>query len=327
MKRFVAQFSCVCAAGLVFGAALLPAVSEAQQPANIPRVGAIVAGTAGPFDAFRRGLGELGYVEGRNIVFESRIAQGQLDRLPDFAAEMVRLKVDVIAVIGAITARAAQKATSNIPLVFASAVDPVADGVVASLARPGGNTTGVSSFDAQQARTQLELLKRAIPGLKRVALLGDQGVSEGILMANEEAARALGLQAQRLRVKGPTPDLEGAFAAMKNERAQVLLILEEPIIAVNRKRIAELAAANRLPTMFPRDFAEAGCLIAYGTSFLEAARRMAGLVDKVLKGAKPGDLPVEVFTRHELIINLKTAGEIGVTIPPEVLKQADRVIQ
>jgi len=319
---------------LAFGLLLAPLASEAQQPAKIPRVGFLVPGPAPApaaprplLQAFGQGLANLGYVEGRDIIIELRFAEGRLERLPELAAELVRLNVDVITLVGAVTARAAKKATTNIPIVFAVVVDPIADGLVATLERPGGNVTGITSFDPQQARKQLELLKEAIPGLMRVALLGDRGVSDFLLKANEEQARALGLQPQGLKVAGPTPDLEGAFAAARKERADAVLILEEPIVVVHRKRIAELAATNRLPTMFPGDRADAGGLIAYGTRFDEAVGRMPAYVDRILKGAKPGDLAVEVLTRHRLTINLKTAREIGVTIPPEVLKRADQVIQ
>ena len=192
---------------------------------------------------------------------------------------------------------------------------------------PGGNLTGVTSFDPHQARKQFELLKEVISGLKRVAILGDQGVSEALMKASEEQARALGLQPERLRLAGPTPDLEGAFAAIKQEHADAVLVLEEPVLGVYANKIAELAAKDHLPTMFPPSRVAAGGLIAYGTSQVAAIRRMAAYVDKVLKGAKPGELPVERITPYELIVSLKTAREIGVTIPPEVLKRADRVIQ
>jgi len=318
---------------LAFGLLLAPLASEAQQPAKIPRVGFLghrastPAAPYPPLQAFQQGLANLGYVEGRDIIIEARSSEGAVERFPELTAELVRLNVGVIAVIGAVTARAAKKVTTNIPIVFTMVVDPVTDNVLASSERPGGNVTGITSFDPQQARKQLELLKEAIPGLMRVAIIGDQGVSDALLKANEAAARALGLQPQGLKVAGPTPDLEGAFAAARKERADALLILEEPIVVVHRKRIAELAATYRLPTMFPADWADAGGLIAYGTSILEAAGRMAAYVDRILKGAKAGDLPVEVLTRHRLTINLKTAREIGVTIPPEVLKRADQVIQ
>ena len=228
---------------------------------------------------------------------------------------------------GAVTARAAKKAVTDIPIVFAVVVDPVADNVVPNLERPGGNLTGTTSFDPQQAKKQLELLMEAIPGLRRVALLGDQGVSEALIKASEAHAQAMGLQTRRLRVAAPNPDLEGVFAALRQEHADALLILEEPVVGVHAKRIAELAARDRLPTMFAPSRVSAGGLIAYGTSQVEAIRRMAVYVDKVLKGGKPGELSVETVTRYELVVNLKTAREIGVTIPPEVLKRADRVIQ
>ena len=312
---------------LALGAVLAPA--EAQQAAKIPRVGFVssAARSALGFEAFRQGLADLGYVEGQNIVIEARFAEGQYERFPEFTAELVRLKVDVIALVGAVTARAVKKTVTDIPIVFAMVVDPVAENVVANLEHPGGNITGVTTFDPQQARRQLELLKEAIPGLKRVALLGDQGISEALMKANEEQAPALGLQTQRLRVAAPNPDLEGAFAAIRREHADALLVLEEPVLGVHAKRIAELAAKDRLPTMFAPSRVAAGGLIAYGASLADGMRRMAAYVDKVLKGAKPGELPVETVKRYELVVNLKTAREIGVTIPPEVLKRADRVIQ
>ena len=305
------------------------APAEAQQAAKVPRVGFLAPqGRSLPlFGAFQKGLADLGYVEGQNIVIEPRFAEGQLERLPDLVAELVRLKVNVLAVTGAVTARAAKKAVTDIPIVFAVVVDPVADNVVPSLERPGGILTGVTSFDPKQATKQIQLLTEVIPGLKRVAILGDQGVSEALIRASEEQARTLGLQPQRLRVTGPSPDLEAAFAAFKKERAEALLVLEEPVLGVQATRIAEMAAKDRLPTLFAPSRAAAGGLLAYGTSQVEAIRHMAAYVDKVLKGAKPSELPVEKVTRYELIVNQKTAREIGVAIPPEVLKRADQVIQ
>jgi len=308
--------------------------AQTPPPAKIPRIG-FLSSTSAPtptapapfFQSFRKGLDHIGYSEGRTIIIEPRFSEGWAERLPELAADLARLRVDVVSVIGAVTARAAKNVTTSIPIVFAVVVDPVADGVVASIERPGRNVTGITTFDPGQARKQLELLKEAIPGLARVAILADQGVSEALTIANEEQARALGLQPQRLVVAGPTPDLDGAFTAARRDRADALLVLEEPITVVYRKRIAELAAKDRLPTLFARDWVDAGGLIAYGTSLNEAVRRMPAYVDKILKGAKPSDLPVEVITRHELIINLKTAREIGVTIPPEVLKRADQIIQ
>ena len=279
------------------------------------------------FDAFRQGLADLGYVEGRNIVIEPRFAEGQYERFPDLLAELVRLKVDVIAVTGAVTARAANKAVSDIPIVFAVVVDPVADHVVPNLERPGGNLTGTTSFDPQQAKKQLELIREAIPTLRRVAILGDQGVSEALIKASEAEAQAMGLQTLPFRVAAPNPNLEEVFAAVRQQHADALLVLEEPVVGVYAKRIAELAAKDRLPTLFAPSRAAAGGLIAYGTSQVQSIRHMSAYVDKILKGAKPGDLPVERVAPYELIVNLKTAREIGVTIPPEVLKQADQVIQ
>lgn len=317
----------IAVAVLVIGAVLAPC--QTQQPAKVARVGFLAPqGRSLPLlDAFRQGLADLGYVEGRNVVIEPRFAEGQYERFPELIGELVGLKVDVLAVTGAVTARAAKKAAPDIPIVFTVVVDPVADNVVPSLERPGGNITGVTSFDPQQATKQLQLLKQVIPGLKHVAILGDQGVSEALMKSGEEQARALGLEPQRLRVAGPNPDLEAAFAAFKQEHADALLVLEEPVLGVHAKTIADLAAKNRLPALFPPSRVAAGGLISYGTSQTEGIHRMAAYVDKILKGAKPGDLPVETVNRYELIVNQKTAQAIGVTIPPEVLKRADRVIQ
>jgi putative ABC transport system substrate-binding protein len=269
--------------------------------------------------------------EGRSIIFEPRFARGQLDRAPELAAELVALNVDVIVAVGAVGAGAAQKATAKIPIVFAVVLDPVALGYAATLERPGGNVTGITSFDPQQATKQFEMLKELFPNLARVAILSDQNIPRAdgwnpLERANDSVARALGLQPQWLRVKGHAPDLHGAFEAMVNERAEALLVLEVPVNVLNLKPIAELAATHRIPTMFPGGWENDG-LITYGTSVNNAVPRIAGYVDKILKGAKPGDLPIEVVTRRELIFNLKTAREVGVTIPPEMLKRADRVLQ
>jgi putative ABC transport system substrate-binding protein len=317
----------ITVAVLVIGAVLAPC--QTQQPAKVPRVGFLAPqGRSLPLlDAFRQGLADLGYVEGRNVVIEPRFAEGQYERFPELIGELVGLKVDILAVTGAVTARAAKKAAPDIPIVFTIVVDPVADNVVPSLERPGGNITGVTSFDPQQATKQLQLLKQVIPGLKRVAILGDQGVSEALMNLGEEQARALGLEPQRLRVAGPNPDLEEAFAAFKQGHADALLVLEEPVLGVHAKTIADLATKDRLPTLFPPSRVAAGGLISYGTSQTEGIHRMAAYVDKILKGAKPGDLPVETVNRYELIVNQKTAQAIGVTIPPEVLKRADRELQ
>jgi putative tryptophan/tyrosine transport system substrate-binding protein len=313
----------------------LRTTAQVHRPAKIPRVGylsPVSVQTPGMspepgFEAFRRGLGDLGYVEGENVIIEPRFAEGHYDRFPTFAAELVGLKVDVICVQGAVTVLALKKVIASIPIVFGIVADPVAAGMVSNVERPGGNVTGITSFDPQQSRKQLELLTQVIPGLARVAILGDQGVPEIFERGYEVAARALDLQPQWLRLTGPAPDLDGAFAAFRRERADALLVLEVPITGIYRKRIAELAARDRLPTLFARDWADAGGVIAYGTSVVDAVGRMPAYVDKILKGAKPGDLPVEQPTRYELVINLTAAQALGLRIPQSLLSRADQVIE
>jgi len=303
--------------------------ADGQRPRNVPRVGFLTTlGSSSPtFEAFRQGLSELGYVENENVVIEPRFADGQYARFPELTTELIRLKVDVIALLGAVTARAVKKIVSDLPVVFAIVVDPVADAVVTNMEHPGGNITGATTFDPQQPRKQLQLLKEAIPGVKRVGILGDEGISQALMNANEEQARALGLETQRSRVVAPNPDFEGVFAVFGAGHVDAVLVLEEPVPVIHAKRIAELAAEYRIPTMFSPVRADAGGLIAYGTSLNEGMRRMGTYVDKILKGAKPGDLPVERVTRYELIVNLNTARQIGVTIPAEILKRADRIIE
>ncbi len=228
---------------------------------------------------------------------------------------------------GAVTARAAKKAAPDLPIVFSIVVDPVADKVVASLEHPGGSLTGVTTFDPQQATKQLQLLREVLPAIKRVAILGDLGVSEALITAADQQARALGLQPQPIRVAGPNPDLEAAFTAMRQQRADALLVLEEPVLGVHANAIAELAVKDTLPTLFAPSRASAGGLLFYGVSQTEGIHHMAAYIDKILKGARPGELPVEKVDRYELIINLKTAKALGVTVPVNVLKRADRVIQ
>lgn len=321
----------VPALGVVLGST----VAAAQQPGRIPRIGYLPSASVAPtsarpsptFEALRQGLAELGYVEGRDIIIEPRWADGRAERLPALAADLVRLNVDVIVTLGGIATRAAKNATPTIPVVFAVVIDPVAGGLVSDRERPGGNLTGFTSFDPQEVRPHLELLKEAIPGLARVAFLGDGGVPGGSSGTwDEQQARAAGLEAQSLRVLGPKPDLDGAFAAAKRERAQAVLILEMPVTIEHRRRIGELATSHRLPTLFVGSYEDAGGLIAYGTSRNETGRRVAAYVDKILKGARPGELPVQRVARHELIVNLNTARSIGVAIPPELLSRSDRVI-
>ena len=234
--------------------------------------------------------------------------------------------MDVIAVTGAITARAAMKAVDHTPIVFAVVVDPVADHVVSDMDRPGGNVTGTTSFDPLQSRKQLELLREVLPTLKRVAILGDQGVSPALIQAGEAEARAMGLDVLAIRVSATGPPLEDVLATLRQDHAEALIVLEEPVVGVLAGEIAQLAAKDHLPTLFAPSRAGAAGLIFYGTSQTQSIRRMATHVDRILKGARPGDLPVERVATYELIVNARTAREIGVVIPPGVLGRADRVI-
>jgi putative ABC transport system substrate-binding protein len=293
---------------------------------NLAKIGVIVAGSAPPIEGLKEGLAELGWIEEKNLNLAIRVAQGQIDRLPGFASEIVGLNVDVIAVIGAVTVRAVQKATSTIPIVFSVVVEPVGDKLTTNLQRPDGNATGVTTFDPHQAMKQLEFLKMVRPTLTRVAILSDLDVSECLSNSNREAAQKLGLQPRIIRIKGPSPDYEAAFLAMDQGRAEALVVLEEPINAACRKQIAELAAVRRLPAVFAREQADSGGLIAYGTSLREAAKYMAVYADKILKGARPDDLPIEAALRHELVINLDTAQKLGVIIPLELIDRASQLI-
>jgi putative tryptophan/tyrosine transport system substrate-binding protein len=293
-----------------------------------PRIGVLLAGDKSypSFAAFQDGMRELGHVEGQTFTMEARFAAGQLDRLPGLAAELVALQVDVIAVIGAVTFSAARQATSDIPIVFTIVLDPVAVGMVSNADRPSGNATGVTNFSPNQARSQIQILRKALPGLARLAILGDAGVPDTLPNLNRAAAEAEGLRPQVLLLKD-AEDLDKAFSAFRNEGADALLSLEVPRTSTYGRKIAELAAAARLPTMFGRDLARYGPMLAYGTSLAAAARCMARMVDQILKGARPGDLPVERVEQPELVINLKVAREIRVTIPPDVLAHANQVIE
>lgn len=291
------------------------------------RIGIIVAGSAYPMEGFKSGLGDLGWVEGESVQFETRAAEGQLQRLPGFASDLVSLGVDLIAVIGAVTVRAVAQVTTCIPIVFAVVVEPISDGLATNLKRPGGNITGITTFDPHQAKTQLELLRATMPDLQRVAILSDRGVSDCLSRSNREAARGLQLEPQVIRVEASAAEYKMAFAAMEHERAQALIVLEEPLNQACRKDIAELAAARRLPTVFPISMLDAGSVLAYGTSLREAARHMARYANQVLRGASPGDLAIEAALSHELVVNLQAARRVGVAVPPEVLARADRVIR
>jgi putative ABC transport system substrate-binding protein len=313
----------------ILGIGLYSSGVAAQVPGKVPRIGVISTAdsTYLGYAAFREALTQLGYVEGANIHIEARFAAGQLDKLPTFATELVALSVDLIAVVGAITVRAVRQATTTIPTVFTVVLDPVADGLVPNAERPGGNITGATNFDPAQPRAQMRLLKQIVPGLSRVVILGDANVPELLDRANREAAEAEGLRPQNIRLRGPAEDLDAVFASIKDERAGALLGLEVPTVGLHAKRIIALATAAKLPTMFAGDSFGNGPMISYGSSLYAAARRMAGMVDRILKGASAGELPIEVVIQHRLSINLQVAREVGVTIPPEVLARAEKVIQ
>ncbi len=317
----------------VFGMVGVPVSADAQPPAKVARVGFLGASTpdtAAPLlEAFRQGLRELGYLGEGSIVIEARYAERKLDRLPDLAAELVRLKVDVILVGPPPSAMAAKNATRTIPVVFTGVSDPVAIGLVTSLARPGGNVTGLALTSQDLGGKRLELLKEVVRGASRVAVFWNPAdpAHGPALNAMKAAAPALGMELQALEVRGPD-DVEGAFRTATQGRARALMVLDGPITLSDRWRIARLAARSRLPAMYGlREFVEAGGLMAYGASLPGAYRRAATFVDKILKGAKPADLPVEQPTRFEMVVNLKTAKALGLTIPQSVLLRADQVIQ
>ena len=310
-----------------------PLAAGAQQVGKVSRIGYLSAGsdTANPRvrEAFRQGLRELGWVEGQNIIIEYRWAEGRFDRLPDLAAELVRLKVDVLVAAPTPAALAAKNATGTIPIVGMSLTDPIGLGLVASLARPGGNVTGVSySVGAEIFGKDLELLKEVVPRVRRVAVLSNPASpARPLTISNvKDAARSLGLQLQLLEARGPR-DFDGAFAAMAKERVGALLVVTDPAFIPHRARLVDLAVKNRLPSIFTqREDAEAGGLMSYGPRLSDLHRRGATYVDKILKGAKPADLPVEQPTKFELVINLKTAKALGLTIPQSLLGRADEVI-
>ena len=307
---------------------------EAQQPATVPRIGYLTASPlsamANRIDTFRQGLRELGYVEGKNIVIEWRSADGKVDRIPALSAELVQFKVEIIVTGGGAVTRPVKEVTSTIPIVMAQDTDPVGNGFVASLARPGGNITGLSTLAPELSGKRLELLKEIVPKLSRVAVFATS-TDPGNAQARKEielAAAAFALTLQYLDVQGPK-DLETVFGAAGKARTDaVLMNVSGPIGVPNRKEIAELAAKNRLPVIYTLpDFVEAGGLMSYGVSFPDLYRRAAVYVDKILKGRKPAELPVEQPTKFEFIINLKAAKQIGLTIPPNVLARADKVMR
>ena len=303
--------------------------AEAQQPKKVPRVGLLRPGSPpDPYaDAFRQGLRDLGYVEGKNIAIEYRWAEGKSARLPLLAAELVHLKVDVIVTQGEVATRVVKEATSTIPIVMATSGDPVGAGLIASLARPGGNVTGLSSVVTDLTGKRLQLLKEAVPKVSRVAFLYNPTILATVLSAKEaqDAAPPLGLTVQLVEVRTPD-ELGPAFDAMTRSSAEALFAIGDPFTITHQRQVLDLAAKRRLPTTC--DWLEsAGCLIGYGPNRLDMFWRAATFVDKILKGRKPADLPVEQPTKFELVINLKTAKQIGLTISPDVLARADKVIK
>ena len=320
-------------AGLLLSLAA-PLVAEAQQTTKVTSIGYLsgpsLSANAARIEAFRQGLRELSYVEGENIVIEWRSADGKFEGLPALAAELVRLKVAVIVTSGGALTRRAKEATSTIPIVMTNDPDPVGDGFVASLARPGGNITGLSTFAPEVSGKRLEILREVVPKLSRVAVLGSSTATgyAQTLKEIEPAAKAFKMQLQFLDVKH-ADDIETAFRAASEGRAQGVLTLNSAILGSQRAQIAELAVKKRLPVMYHQsDFVEeAGGLMFYGVNVPDLNRRAATYVDKILKGARPGDIPVEQPTKFEFIVNLKSAKEIGLTIPPSVLARADKVIK
>ena len=303
-------------------------LAEAQQAKKVSRIGILANVSAPPIDAFRQGLRDLGYVEGQNLTIEQRYAEDNRDRLPELAAELVRLKVDVVVAVGLTTPYAA-KGVKSIPVVMGYSGDPVEAGVVASLARPGGNVTGMTFFAAVLAGKRVELLKEAVPTVSRLAVLANPGhPGEQLeLRETQRAAQALDMKLQYLTVRTPS-EFKDAFDAITKERATALITFPDARTMAQRKEIAEFSAKRRLPSMFGwAEFVEAGGLMSYGPNLLDSWRRVAVYVDKILKGAKPADLPVEQPTKFEFVINLKAAKQIGLTIPPNVLARADRVIK
>ncbi len=308
-------------------------IAEAQPLTKHSRIGFLNVGTPATSPArqevFRHGLRDLGYVEGKNIVIEWRYAEGKPDRLPAIAADLVRLKVDVIVTGGGISTRSAKDATVTIPIVMTQDIDPVGNGFVASLARPGGNITGLSTLAPEISGKQMELLKEIVPKFARVAVLGtttNPGTAQA-LKETELAAGAFKVQLQYLDVLG-SKDIDTGFQSASKARADAVLVLISSVLNTHRAPVVNLAVKSRLPVIYPfPEFVEAGGLISYGVSFADLWRRAATYVDKILKGAKPADLPVEQPTKFELIINLKAAKQIGLTIPPNMLVRADKVIK
>jgi putative tryptophan/tyrosine transport system substrate-binding protein len=316
------------------GAALAaPLGGEAQQAAKIWRIGYLSSSSAERertrIAAFQQGLRELGYLEGHSVLIEQRYAGGEFERLPDLAAELARLKVDVFVAAGAPATHAARKASSVIPIVMCSVADPVGMGLVASLARPGGSITGLSDFNTGVVAKRLELLREVVPSVSRVAVLLNptNPSNPPQLKLTQAAAAAMAVTLLAFEAKRAY-EIDRAFAAIKTERPGALIVIGDPMLGSHRKRIVELSGQNRLPAIYwVREFSDAGGLMSYGANVDDLWRRAATYVDKILKGAKPADLPIEQPTKFELVINLKTAKALGLTIPPSLLLRADQIIE
>jgi putative ABC transport system substrate-binding protein len=315
------------------GAAAWPLAARAQQPGKVYSIAFFTAGTSAAgtpaLPAFVEALRQLGWIEGKNIVFESRYGENRLDRLPDLAAELARLKVDVIVAAGTLAPLAAKRATTEIPIVMTSCGDPLGSGLVASLARPGGNVTGLSLMVPDLAGKRLELLKDLLPRMSRVAVLWNAAnpYTAHVFEETESAARTLGLEMQSLEVRGPD-DFDSVFEAARSKHPDVLITVEDPLTVGLRKQIADFAARNRLPAIYGlREFVEAGGLMAYGASISDLYRRAAAYVDKILRGTSPADLPIQQPTKFEFVINLKTARTLGLRIPDKLVALADEVIE
>jgi ABC-type uncharacterized transport system substrate-binding protein len=306
-----------------------PLAATAQPARKVPRIG-FLSDTPGPYaEAFRQGLRERGYIEGETIAIEYRWQEGRHERLPDLVAELVQLRVDVLVPVGTQPSRAAKQATSTLPIVMAQVGDPVGSGLVTSLAKPGGNMTGVSVIGPDIGVNQLELLKQAVPGAARVAVLWNptNPAAEAVWRELQRAAPGLGVILHAVAVQQPE-EFDSAFAALRAAQVDALHVLQDHLLFSHRTRIVDFAAQTRLPAIYMyREWADAGGLIAYGASLREVHRRAAELVEKILKGAKPADLPVEQVMRLDLVINLKTAQTLGLTLPPTLLFQADEVIR
>jgi putative tryptophan/tyrosine transport system substrate-binding protein len=310
-------------------------LAEGQQPGKIARIG-LVSGSGDPktseryVEAFRQGLRDLGYIDGRNILIDFRSMEGTVDSIPSLVAELVRLKIDVLVVQPLVAIRAAKQATKTIPIVIVASFDPIEMGIVDSLARPGGNITGLATLGRELGGKRLELLKEVVPSISRVGLLtdADAPILAIALKEYETVASALKIQLQSLEVRGPNPDLEGAFQAAIKGRINALIAVSNPLLSRYQKQIADLTIKNRTPTMCEvSGYVEAGCLMSYSTNSADQYKRAAVYVDKILKGTKPADLPIEQPTKFEFVINLKTAKQIGLTIPQWTLTKADKVIR